>query len=152
MTFPRFCMLHRHGLCRPRMPESFRASTYSIIVRYSASSGRPRSKCLSHKPDRLFPVTDQIVKRHNSSFFGHISRPSSALPHRLVTQSNARQIEEASCPTSIQATGGPNSRRQSSPTPPVGVWRDAVRRGHFGATQYKRDDDNDDDQGLLLIN
>ena len=87
----------------------------------------------------LPPVMEHVVKRRNS-IFGHIPR----MPHTVpVHQALHCQVELSlgRLPDSSwkRGPGRPNKRWldqiRDNNRPLADVWRDAVRRGHSGATQ-----------------
>ena len=88
----------------------------------------------------LPPVMEHIVKRRNS-IFGHIAR----MPHTVPANQALRCQIDLSLGRPPDKSwkrrpGRPNKRwldqiRDDNSRPPADVWRDAVRRGHSGATQ-----------------
>jgi len=115
-------------------------------LRVSASDTRhqmakPSPKCWSHKPDWSSPGNSSDRQASQLHIWSHCqdaelysSPPSSALPHRIVSRSTVQQITEASSRTFIQAMAGPTTRRRSTRR----LWRDALRRGHSGATRRSK--------------
>ena len=83
---------------------------------------------------------EHVIKRRNS-IFGHIAcMPHTAPAHQALhcqVELSLGRLPDSSwkrCP------GRPNKRwldqiRDDNNRPPADVWRDAIRRGHSGATQ-----------------
>jgi len=88
----------------------------------------------------LPPVTDHIVKRRNA-IFGHIARMPSNVPvHQALSCQVDLSLVRPPDRSWKRRPGRPPKRwldqiRDDSQRPPADVWRDAVRRGHRGATQ-----------------
>ena len=86
------------------------------------------------------PVMERVVKCHNS-IFGLIARMPHTVPAHQALHCQV-ELSLGRLPDSSwkRRPGRPNKRwldqiRDNNNHPAADVWRDAVRRGHFGATQ-----------------
>ena len=89
----------------------------------------------------LPPVMAHVVKRRNS-VFGHIARmPHAVRAHQALHCQVELSLGRLSDSSWKHRPGRPNKRwldeiRDDNNHPPADMWRDAVRRGHCGATQW----------------
>ena len=136
---PPSCTLQRHGPCAPdaRILESFHMKCQRQILSIRWQD-HVRNIEVTNQTG-LPPVMEHVVKRRNS-IFGHIPRMPHTVPAHQALHCQV-ELSLGRLPDSLwkHSPGRPNKQRldqiRDNNRPPADVWRDAVRRGHSGATQ-----------------